>query len=258
VTRIKVCGITEKQHALAAARAGADFIGLVFAPSPRQVSAEKALLLSQAIHNSGAATEVVGVFVNAAVDEVNRIADYCRLDRVQLSGDETWEYCQQIERPAIKAIHMLTTQTLSPFKTPAYPLSLTRREGDRGVPHFSQEKIGDSVGALPDYKVAIDQIAMGYQLIPHQKLICLLDTKVKGIYGGTGQTFDWQLAKEVAARFPIIIAGGLSPDNVGKLVKEVQPWGIDVSTGVEINGRKDEAKIIAFIEAVNKNVVTGF
>lgn len=255
MTRIKVCGITEKQHALVAAGAGADFIGLVMAPGPRQISTEKALLLSQAIHNSGAATEVVGVFVNAAVDEVNRIADYCRLDRVQLSGDETWEYCQQIERPAIKAIHMPTTQTLSPFKTPAYPLSLTRREGDRGLPHLSQKKIGDSVGAiqeLPDYKVAIDQIAMGYQLIPHQKLICLLDTKVKGIYGGTGQTFDWQLAKEVAARFPIIIAGGLSPENVGKLVKEVQPWGVDVSTGVENNGRKDESKILKFIEEVRK------
>lgn len=255
MTRIKICGITEKQHALVAARAGADFIGLVLAPSPRQVSIERALLLSEAIHNSGAATEVVGVFVNTAVDEVNRVANHCHLDRIQLSGDETWDYCHHIERPAIKAIHMPTTQTLPPFKTPASSLSRSGREGNRGLPHPSQKKSGYGSGGpqeLPDCRAAIDQIAIGYQLIPHQKFICLLDTGIKGIYGGTGQTFDWQLAREIATRFPIIIAGGLSPENVGELIREVQPWGVDVSTGIENNGRKDEGKILKFIEEVRK------
>jgi phosphoribosylanthranilate isomerase len=79
---------------------------------------------------------------------------------------------------------------------------------------------------------------------------CLLDTKVSGLYGGTGLVFNWELAKEVAVRFPIIIGGGLNSKNVVKLVKEVKPWGIDVSTGVETNSRKDTAKIKDFIVAV--------
>ena len=93
---------------------------------------------------------------------------------------------------------------------------------------------------------------MGYRLLPRQNLVCLLDSQVGDTYGGTGQAFDWQLAKEVSARFPVIIAGGLTPANVGQLVKEVQPWGVDVSTGVETNGRKDTAKISAFIKAVRR------
>ena len=85
-----------------------------------------------------------------------------------------------------------------------------------------------------------------------QELIYLLDSPVRDAYGGTGQAFNWQLANEVSARFPVIIAGGLTPANVGQLVKEAQPWGVDVSTGIETNGRKDASKIRAFIEAVRR------
>jgi len=154
---------------------------------------------------------MVGVFVNSAVDEVNRIADYCHLDWVQLSGDENWDYCQKIERPIIKAVHV--------------PNPMTSHE-------------------------IISELAMGYQLLPKQNLICLLDSKVGDTYGGTGQAFDWQLARKVSARFHVLIAGGLTPTNVGQLVKETQPWGVDVSSGVETNGQKDTVKIKAFIQVV--------
>jgi phosphoribosylanthranilate isomerase len=211
VTRIKICGLSEIQHVMTAAEAGADFIGLVFAPSKRQVSTKKALRLIEAVCHLKTRPAVVGVFVNSPVEIVNRIADYCHLDRVQLSGDETWDYCRRIERPIIKTIHVTNTST---------PDEIT------------------------------SEIATGHKLLPKQNLICLLDSKVGDIYGGTGKAFDWKLAKKISARFPVLIAGGLTPTNVGRLVKKTHPWGVDVSSGVETKGQKDTTKIRTFIQEV--------
>jgi len=211
MTRIKICGIRCKAHALAAVEAGADFIGLVFAPSRRQVSPQKALPLVEVVRGLRSRPAVVGVFVNAAAQEVNHIADYCQLDWVQLSGDETWQYCQELKKAIIKVIHVSSGQK-------------------------TDEILAD--------------IETGYQLLPEKELVCLLDSRVEGAYGGTGQVFNWQLAREVSVRFPVMIAGGLTPANVGQLVREVQPWGVDVSTGVESNGLKDASKIRAFVKAV--------
>jgi phosphoribosylanthranilate isomerase len=210
-TRIKICGIRDKAHALAAVEAGADFIGLVFAPSPRQVSPAQACEIASAVKKGSDTIKVVGVFVNAPSSRVNEIADFCALDWVQLSGDESWEYCREVKKAIIKVIHVSSGQK-------------------------TDEILAD--------------IEMGYQLLPKKELVCLLDSRVGGAYGGTGQVFNWQLAREVSVRFPVMIAGGLTAANVGQLVREVKPWGVDVSTGVESNGLKDASKIRAFVKAV--------
>ena len=213
MTRVKICGIREEAHALAAAEAGADFVGLVFASSKRQVTPGQAEKIAAAVKQSSYATEVIGVFVNISTTVVNKTAEFCHLDWVQLSGDETWEYCREINQPIIKVF----------------------RVGQRQSP----QEIGDI-------------LAHGARILDDQKHVYLLDAKVKGRYGGTGMTFNWSLARQAAEKFPVVIAGGLTPENVGRAIKIAAPWGVDVSSGVEVDEVKHVARIRAFIKAVRR------
>lgn len=213
MTRIKICGLSEVEHALAACQAGADFIGLVFAPSKRLVSPEKALEIVRVLRQQSHRPGIVGVFANQDIQEVNRIAEECRLDWVQLSGSEPWDYCRQVVRPVIKVIHVVDGM-----------------------------KAGDIINKMENEQ----------RCTAEQKMIYLLDSKGKGSYGGTGQAFDWQIARDVSARFEVLIAGGLNQDNVRSLLKVARPWGIDASSGVETAGIKDIVKIRSFIYAVRE------
>ena len=212
MTRVKICGITDKANALAAVEAGADFIGLVFAPSKRRISPAQAREIADAVKKSSTVTKLVGVFVNAPVFQVNEIADFCALDVIQLSGNESWEDCRKIVNPVVKAVR---------------------------VDRQSSQDICAELSAAS-------------RLLAGRRFVTLLDPRVEGTYGGTGKTFDWDLAQEVAKKFPVIVAGGLDPKNVASLIKRVAPWGVDVSSGVETGGVKDIAKMKAFIEAVRK------
>ncbi|MFC1954330.1 phosphoribosylanthranilate isomerase [Chloroflexota bacterium] len=214
MTRIKICGLSEVEGALAAAEAGADFLGLMFADSKRQVTTKRATEIAEAVHRLSNPPKLVGVFANSTVQDVNQTADSYHLDRVQLSGAENWQYCREIKSPIIKAIHV--------------------RESD-------------------ELKDIVNEINTGYQIRTTETLVFLLDTHDKNTYGGTGQVFNWQLAKEVASMFPVMVAGGLTPENVEQLVKEVCPWGVDVSSGVESNGHKDISKIREFISVVRES-----
>ena len=203
------------EDALAAIGEGADFIGLIFAPSKRQLTAKAAQGILEAVRagSGDKMPEAVGVFVNAPTQEINRIADYCGLDRIQLHGDETLEYCSAIERPVFKVVRIEA-----------------EARGDELLADIEKE-----LGAIVD---------AGH--------MPMLDTVSKGAYyGGTGQTFDWGLATELAKKFDFVLSGGLSPENVGQAIEEVGPWVVDVSSGVETGGVKDAEKIRAFARAVD-------
>jgi phosphoribosylanthranilate isomerase len=210
--RVKICGLTSPEHAAVAAEAGASFVGLMFAESKRKLTIERARPIAEAVRQQGAARpRIVGVFANQTLGEMHRIADGVGLDLMQLSGDEPADMVTKVRWPVIKACH------LSPGKMPDSELAAVRK-----ALHYIRD-----AGALP-----------------------LLDTKAPGRYGGTGRTFDWDAAQRLAEEFDFLLAGGLTPDNVGEAVRRVMPWGVDVSSGVERDGEKDPVLIREFIRAV--------
>lgn len=203
MTRIKICGITRAEDALAAARAGANAIGLVFYErSPRHVSIAQAAQLAAALPPF---VSSVGLFVNAEAAFVREVLATVPLDLLQFHGDETPEYCAQFSRPYIKAIRVKA-----------------------GV---------DLIQCASDFRGAKG---------------LLLDAHVDGIPGGTGATFDWALIPRQLT-LPVILSGGLDAENVAAAIRQVRPYAVDVSSGVEASkGIKDAAKIAAFINEVKR------
>lgn len=215
MTAIKICGIREPEHALVVAEAGADFIGLIFyPPSRRYVGRDDAKQVIAALKERfplATRPRIVGVFVNEKSETMLETATICGLELLQLSGDETWAAAQDLALPAIKAL--------------------------RVMPGTCVDDVVDELArALPEHQ------ARGG--------LCLIESRVEGRYGGTGQRVDWALARVAARRYPFLLSGGLDPENVAQAVREVRPWGVDVSSGVETDGRKDPDKIRAFIQAV--------
>jgi phosphoribosylanthranilate isomerase len=199
-TRVKICGITRPEDADAAARAGADAIGLVFyPPSPRFLSLERARGVRGALPPF---VSSVALFVNPSAQEVQRVLDEVRPDLLQFHGEEPPAFCARFAIPYLKACRV--------------------RQGL------------DLIEYLRPYASA-----SGW----------LLDAYVEA-YGGIGERFDWSLVPPRRDR-PIVLSGGLAPENVGKAIRSVRPWAVDVSTGVEsAKGIKDAARIAAFIAEV--------
>ncbi|MDE3735165.1 MULTISPECIES: phosphoribosylanthranilate isomerase [Pseudomonas] len=197
--RIKICGITRIDDALAAVAAGADAIGFVFyAKSPRAVTPAQARAIVAALPPF---VTTVGLFVDMPRAELTQVLAEVPLDLLQFHGDESPEACAGYGRPYIKALRV--------------------KPGD------------DITAAISCYPEASG---------------ILLDTFVQGTPGGTGEAFDWSLVPQDAAK-PLILAGGLTPENVGEAVRQVRPYAVDVSGGVEAGkGIKDAAKIQAFIQ----------
>ena len=211
--RVKICGVREVHDALAAAEAGADFIGLVFVPGRRrQIKVEEAQRLTSNLRrNLSKPPRVVGLFADQLLEDVHAIVRRCGLDMVQLCGQESLDYCAQVEVPLIKVVHV--------------PNGLGRQD-------------------------ASSTLASEMATLSERRYLITLDRKVEGLQGGTGETFDWEIATALSTNgLTFLLAGGLTPENVALAVHTVQPWGVDVSSGVETSGAKDAAKIRAFIKA---------
>lgn len=199
-TRVKICGITRVEDALEASRAGADAIGLVFAPSPRRVEIPQAAMLRRALPPFVAS---VALFVNPSREEVERVIAEVQPDWLQFHGEESPEFCAAFARPYFKAARV--------------------RPGLNLVEYAA---LYADAGGL------------------------LLDAWSAEAHGGTGHRFDWGLIPADLPK-PVILAGGLDAGNVAEAIRQVRPWAVDVSSGVEAGkGIKDAARIAAFMKEV--------
>ncbi len=205
--KIKICGITNLDDALAAVEAGADMLGYNFYPrSKRYLSVEACTQIQEELHQHGARMISVGVFVNASVEDIIATMEACDLDLAQLHGDE--------------------------------PPALLESLGERVFKAIRPQSAEEALAAIQQY--------------PHREKppALLIDAYHPSEYGGSGQTGDWNLACELASRIPVLLAGGLTPENVRVAIEQVQPWGVDVASGIESSpGIKDHARVRQFIEA---------
>ena len=195
MVQVKICGICDAAGAAAAVEAGADLIGFHFCSSQRRVTPQEARAI---VDTLALRPTVVGVFIDQNADEVRQIAEFARLDLLQLHGSESPGF--EAGRPVMKVL-----------------------------------KVKD--GAVPDAEGWPDPV--------------MLDSWSADQRGGTGQVWDWELARPLLAARKVFIAGGLEPGNVGKVVSAFRPYGVDVSSGVESSVRvKDPDKVRAFVHAV--------
>lgn len=216
MTIVKICGLTNFDDARAAAAAGADLLGFnFFKRSPRYVSPEDALTICNGLRAEfGAACPVlVGVFVNELVGTISAITTKVGLNFAQLSGDESDDMLRELRGIGFKAIR---------------PANLA---------------------------LALDDAAYFGKYFPADERVpsLLLDAYHPKLYGGTGEQASVEVALAVKERVPrLMLAGGLTPENVAGRVQQIAPWGVDVASGVEPPdqpGVKDHAKVRAFIEA---------
>ncbi len=209
--KVKICGVRRVEDALAAAEAGVDFMGLVFVPSRRRrISVEQAKRIVDAVKASSAnPPKLAGLFADQPMEELREKVRASGVDMVQLCGKETMEFCDAAPVPVIRITH---------------------------VPG----------GLLDDEE--LQELEQRLSMLRERGHVATLDRLVEGLQGGTGQSFNWGVAAQLSeAGHEFMLAGGLTPDNVAEAVREVRPWGVDVSSGVETDGKQDPEKIRRFV-----------
>jgi phosphoribosylanthranilate isomerase len=217
MTWVKICGITNLEDALVAVDAGADAVGFVFyEKSPRKVDVQT---VREIISKLPERLEKVGVFVDQSVEQVKETAKQAGLTAAQLHGGRLAKEVWSDSRPASECIGVSKMIPVIP------------------------------AGSLDNGGIFISQEA-------HASVFALLiDAPKNGLPGGTGEKFDWQNARgmveSLGLMVPVIVAGGLKPDNVGEALNLFRPFGVDVSSGVEAKpGKKDPDKVRAFVRTV--------
>jgi phosphoribosylanthranilate isomerase len=198
---VKICGITNLADALLAVELGASAIGFILAPSPRQMTPQKVRKIVRAIPPL---VKTVGVFVNEASATIKDVMQHCGLDLVQLHGDESPAFCDELMPYTIKSVRVKDESCL--------------------------------------------QTSRAY----HGKVrALLLDTYSREKMGGTGKTFDWNLAIKIKKMgVPVILAGGLGPSNINLAIQTVNPYAVDVNSSIEAYpGKKDPALMKAAMAA---------
>ena len=195
MTKVKICGLSTASAVETACKAGADYIGFVFAESRRRVSLEQAQKLAALVPP---AVQKVGVFVSPSLSELRKAISVANLDLVQIHGDFDEELLTQVGRPVIRAYQVK--------------------------------------GELKEFSQQVDYL--------------LFDAPL----AGSGQTFDWQVFDESQIHQPFFIAGGLNAGNVREAIQHFAPYAVDVSSGVETDGKKDLQKITEFIERVKYGI----
>jgi phosphoribosylanthranilate isomerase len=210
---VKICGNTSLADAQLAVEAGADAVGFVFAPSPRQVTVAEVAAITAHL---GPTTEKIGVFVDAGLEEICSAVRACGLTGVQLHFEAVADMPAKLHERLGPALRILCVVHF-----------------DSGAAHMVLEQVKEHAGN------------------PHVDGV-LVDSRTATAVGGTGVAFDWAEARKTvfgdAGELKFIAAGGLNPDNVAEAIATLQPWGVDVVSGVESSpGRKDPDKVRAFV-----------
>jgi phosphoribosylanthranilate isomerase len=216
---IKICGNTNLDDAQLAAELGADAVGFVFAPSPRQVTAADVAHITPHLPEG---LECVGVFPALAAQQIAGIAQECGLTAVQLHGGVNLELLRQLDEIFNGQVKLIQTV------------------------HWQVDADTANAAVVAEQLRQIDADGLAARV--------LIDTKVGSDLGGTGVSFDWDAARatlaEAGAGLKLIVAGGLRADNVADAIRRLNPWGVDVASGVEQSpGRKSPEKLAAFIRA---------
>lgn len=208
--KVKICGITNLEDAINAAKLGADYLGFNFyKKSPRRIDRKMAKKIIEKIPNN---VKKVGIFANEDLNSINGIAKGLNLDLIQLHGDEKPEYCEQLKNKSKKGI-------IKAFRI-------------KNIQNNENHKDNMNIKNAESYNADF----------------LMFDAHKEGMFGGTGNTFDWDILKGI--KKPFFLSGGLNPENVKDAIKIVKPYAVDAASGVEENPRKkDYYKMKKFIEA---------
>lgn len=221
MTKVKICGLTNLDDAITAMEAGADYLGFIlYPPSKRGVTEKQVQCIVAHLRSLPKCPTLVGVFVNEDVKTVRETLAFCDLDVAQLHGDESAETLHALQPNAYKAVRPQT---------------------------------------LAEARVNSEQFAVNSEQLPS----ILIDAYHPDLYGGTGEVSDWEMARRLLRPSPtdplshreegeikLMLAGGLSAENVANAICVVRPYAVDVASGVEASpGKKDPDKVRRFVEA---------